>query len=72
MMREVYEKIIGNLNEESDKKKEEIEQTRLRIKELGKEQKWLDWVQKYADQVDELDPILTNKRKNTWRVLLTV
>ena len=52
---EVYEKIIGNLNAELDKTKEEIEQTRLRIKELGKEQKWLDWVQKYADQVDELD-----------------
>ena len=39
---EVYEKIIGNLNTELDKTKEEIEQTRLRIKQLGQEKKWLD------------------------------
>ena len=60
---EVYEKIIGNLNAELDKTKEEIEQTRLRIKELGKEQKWLDWVQKYADQVDELDTYSDEQKK---------
>ena len=60
---EVYEKIIGNLNVELDKTKEEIEQTRLRIKELGKEQKWLDWVQKYADQVDELDTYSDEQKK---------
>ena len=60
---EVYEKIVGNLNAELDKTKEEIEQTRLRIKELGKEQKWLDWVQKYADQVDELDTYSDEQKK---------
>ena len=49
----VYQKMRENLGQELDKKKDEIEQTRIRIKELGKEQKWLDWVEKYADQVGE-------------------
>ena len=45
------------------KKKDEIEQTRIRIKELGKEQKWLDWVEKYADQVGELGDYTDAQRK---------
>ena len=51
---EVYSKIITNLNEESVKKKDEIEQTRLRVLELGREHKWWDWVEKHAGKVDEL------------------
>ena len=60
---EVYSKIITNLNEESVKKKDEIEQTRLRILELGKEQKWLDWLEKYADKVDELVDYTDQEKK---------
>ena len=59
----VYEKIILNLTEESDKKKDEIEQTRLRIKELGKEKKWLDWIEKYADKVDQLTDYTNDEKK---------
>ena len=49
--------------EESVKKKDEIEQTRLRILELGKEQKWLGWVEKYADKVDELVEYTDQEKK---------
>ena len=59
----VYEKIILNLTEESNKKKDEIEQTRLRIKELGKEKKWLDWIEKYADKVDQFTDYTNDERK---------
>ena len=60
---EAYEKIINYLDAKFDKRKDEIEQTRLRIKQLGKEQKWLDWVQKYTDQVDELDTYSDEQKK---------
>ena len=59
----VYQKMSENLGQELDKKKDEIEQTRIRIKELGKEQKWLDWVEKYADQVGELGDYTDAQRK---------
>lgn len=61
---EVYAKIIQNLNEESVKKKDEIEQTRLRIKELGNEQRWLDWLEKYADHVGELNEYTDEQKKD--------
>lgn len=61
---EVYAKIIQNLNEESVKKKDEIEQTRLRIKELGNEQRWLDWLEKYADHVSELNEYTDEQKKD--------
>ena len=50
----MFKKNCQNLNAELDKTKGGIEQTWLRIKELVNEQKWLDWVQKYAVQVGEL------------------
>ena len=59
----VYQKMSENLGQELDKKKDEIEQTRIRIKELGKEQKWLDWVEKYADQVGELGDYKDTQKK---------
>ena len=59
----VYQKMNENLSQELEKKKDEIDQTRIRIKELGKEQKWLDWVEKYADQVGELGDYTDAQKK---------
>jgi hypothetical protein len=39
---EVYSKIKSNLDTELKTKKDEIEQTRIRIKELGNHKRWLD------------------------------
>jgi len=59
----VYQGIATNLKTKISKTKNEIEQTRLRIKELGKEQKWLDWVGKYADRMDVIGEFTDEERK---------
>ena len=48
---EVYTRIKSNLETELQSKKDEIEQTRLRTKELGNEKKWLDWIEKYHGKI---------------------
>jgi DNA invertase Pin-like site-specific DNA recombinase len=60
---EVYSKIKSNLNAELKTKKDEIEQTRIRIKELGKERRWLDWVEKYGDRVGSLEDFSNEDKK---------
>ena len=52
---EVYAKIKSNLDAELKSKKDEIEQTRIRTKELGNQKRWLDWVEKYADRVGAVE-----------------
>jgi DNA invertase Pin-like site-specific DNA recombinase len=60
---EVYSIIKNNLDAELKSKKDEVEQTRLRIKELGNQQRWLDWVEKYADQVGAMDDFSNDDKK---------
>ena len=60
---EVYSKIKSNLDDELKTKKDEIEQTRIRIKELGNEKRWLDWVEKYADRVGSLEEFSNEEKK---------
>lgn len=59
----VYAQIKSNLDAELKSKKDEIEQTRLRIKELGNQKRWLDWVEKYADQIGALDEFTNEDKK---------
>ena len=59
----VYAQIKSNLDAELKSKKDEIEQTRLRIKELGNQKRWLDWVEKYADQIGALDEFSNEDKK---------
>jgi hypothetical protein len=60
---EVYSKIKSNLDAELKTKKDEIEQTRIRIKELGNQKRWLDWVEKYADRVGSLEEFSNEEKK---------
>ena len=60
---EVYAKIKSNLDAELKSKKDEIEQTRIRTKELGNEKRWLDWVEKYADTVGEIEDFTNDDKK---------
>jgi len=60
---EVYSKIKSNLDTELKTKKDEIEQTRIRIKELGNHKRWLDWVEKYADRVGSLEDFSNEDKK---------
>lgn len=59
----VYSKIKSNLDAELKTKKEAIEQSRLSIKELGNQKRWLDWVEKYADRVGSLDEFSNEAKK---------
>ena len=47
----VYGKIKANLNGELKTKKEQLEQARIRTKELGNQKSWLDWIGKYGDDL---------------------
>ena len=44
----VYAQIKANLDAEMKSKKDDIEQTRIRTKELANQKKWLDWIEKYS------------------------
>ena len=59
----VYARIASNLDDELKSKKDELEQTRLKTKELGNQKKWLDWIAKYADRVIGLDDLKENDRQ---------
>jgi DNA invertase Pin-like site-specific DNA recombinase/DNA-binding transcriptional ArsR family regulator len=60
---QVYAKIKSNLDDELKSKKDEIEQTRIRTKELGNQKKWLDWVEKYADKVGAVEDFTNEEKK---------
>ena len=49
---EVYAQIKSNLDAELKSKKDEIEQTRIRTKELGNQKKWSNWIEKYGDDLE--------------------
>ena len=48
----VYAQIKANLDAEMKSKKDDIEQTRIRTKELANQKKWLDWIEKYGDDLE--------------------
>ena len=60
---EVYAKIKTNLDAELKSKKDEIEQTRIRTKELGNQRRWLDWIEKYADRVGAVEDFTNEEKK---------
>nr|AIF16911.1 resolvase domain-containing protein (spoIVCA) [uncultured marine group II/III euryarchaeote KM3_75_E04] len=61
----VYGDIKAQLVEVLKNKKEELEQTRIRTKELGREKSWLDWLGKYGDQLT-VDSDLSNEDKKEY------
>ena len=48
----VYAQIKANLDAEMKSKKDDIEQTRIRTKELANQKKSLDWIEKYGDDLE--------------------
>ncbi len=44
----VYQKIKKNLDAAMKAKKDELEQTRIRTKELGNQKSWLDWLEEFG------------------------
>ena len=47
----VYAKIRSNLDAELKTKKDQLDQSRIRTKELGNQKSWLDWIGKYGDDL---------------------
>ena len=48
----VYQKMEKNLVAEVKSKKAELEQTRIRTKELANQKSWLDWLEKYGQDLE--------------------
>ena len=67
----IYRNLIENLNGELMKVKDKIEQTRIRIKELGQEKKWLNWVDKYGEKVGGLDDYSDAQKKEYLEGIIT-
>ena len=61
----VYGDIKAQLVEVLKNKKDELEQTRIRTKELGREKSWLDWLGKYGDKLT-VDSDLSNEDKKEY------
>ena len=61
----VYAQIKANLDAELKSKKDDIEQTRIRTKEVANQKKWLDWIEKYGDDL-ELKSGLSNEDKKEY------
>jgi len=47
----IYQKIKTNLVKEMQTKKDALEQSRIKTKELGNHQSWLDWIEKYGNDL---------------------
>jgi len=47
----IYTQIKSNLDGELKNVKDDVSQTRLRVRELGQEKKWLDWIGKYGAEI---------------------
>ena len=59
----IYQKIEKNLSDELTKLNDEIEQSRLKIKELGNQKKWIDWLSAYNDRIEEYENYTEEERK---------
>ena len=64
----VYQKIKTNLAKEMQTKENGLEQPRIRTKELGNHQSWLDWVEKHGDDLTLTTNLPKQDKKNIWRV----
>ena len=40
----VYRRVRANLTGEWEDRRNEVEQTRLRIQQLGNQKRWIDWI----------------------------
>ncbi|MFP6756444.1 MAG: hypothetical protein VCB60_12080, partial [Alphaproteobacteria bacterium] len=61
----IYQRIRNNLSKKLKDLKEKLEQSRLRIKQLGQENLWVDWVSKYHDKLVEWDKFSDMEKKDS-------
>ena len=61
----VFQKVRNNLQKEIEKTQWELEQSKIRLKEIGNQRKWLDWLSDYVEQV-KLNTVVTKERKKEY------
>lgn len=66
----VYEQIKVNLVAEIKKKKHQVEQTRIRLKNLVNQKNWLDWISKYGEQLSLQSELPKEEKKEYLEGLL--
>ena len=59
----VYRKVRKNLNGESESVKSTLEQSRIRVKELGNQKRWIDWISKHQQEIQSIDDMTMENRK---------
>lgn len=66
----IYQPIKQKLDEKYKSTKETIEQTRLAIKELGNQKRWIGWVEKYAETVEETEKFSQEEQQEYLRGII--
>ena len=59
----IYAGIKSNLVAELKKVKDEKEQTRITIKELGNRKRWLNWIEKYGEELELINDLPKEDKK---------
>jgi hypothetical protein len=54
---------LKNLNGELESVKTNLEQSRLRVKELGDQKRWIDWISKHQDKMSSMRDMTIENRK---------
>ena len=60
----VYRKVRKNLNGELESVKSNLEQSRIRVQELGDQKRWIDWISKHQDKMSSLGDMTIENRKD--------
>ena len=59
----VYRRVRKNLTGELEDVRNDLEQTRLRIQELGNQKRWIDWISKHQEDIESLSDMKMETRK---------
>ena len=60
----VYRKVRKNLNDELGVVKTTLEQSRIRVQELGNQKRWIDWISKHQQEIASIDDMTVENRKD--------
>jgi len=59
----VYRKVRKNLTGELEDLRNDLEQTRLRIQELGNQKRWIDWISAHQKDIENMSDMKMETRK---------
>ena len=59
----VYRRVRKNLTGELEDLRNDLEQTRLRIQELGNQKRWIDWISKHQGEINSMSDMKMETRK---------